>query len=49
MDIQKIFNELGRMHLEIMQLKEDLALAQAKLAQYSVANNSKALESNKTE
>lgn len=31
MDIQKIFNEIGRMHLEIMQLREDLAQAQAEL------------------
>ena len=29
MDINKIFAELGRMHLEIMQLKEQLAQAQA--------------------
>jgi hypothetical protein len=32
MDINKIFNELGRMHLEIMQLREELAKAQAQLA-----------------
>ncbi len=32
MDIQKIFAELGRMHLEIMQLNEQLAQAQAQLA-----------------
>jgi hypothetical protein len=31
MDINKIFNELGRMHLEIMQLREQLAEAEAKL------------------
>jgi len=31
MDINKIFAELGRMHLEIMQLREDLAQAQAQL------------------
>ncbi len=32
MDIQKIFAEIGRMHLEIMQLNEQLAQAQAQLA-----------------
>ncbi len=31
MDIQKIFAELGRMHLEIVQLREQLAQAQAQL------------------
>ena len=31
MDINKIFAELGRMHLEIVQLREQLALAQAQL------------------
>ena len=29
MDIQKIFAEIGRMHLEIVQLKEQLAQSQA--------------------
>lgn len=33
MDINKIFAELGRLHLEVMQLREDLAAAQAKLAE----------------
>jgi len=33
MDINKIFSELGRMHLEIMQLREDLARAQMQLAE----------------
>ena len=33
MDINKLFAELGRMHLHIMQLQEELALAQAKLAE----------------
>jgi capsule polysaccharide export protein KpsE/RkpR len=32
MDINKVFEELGRMHLEIMQLRENLAQAQAQLA-----------------
>lgn len=31
MDINKVFAELGRMHLEVMQLREDLAQAQAQL------------------
>jgi len=29
MDINKIFAELGRLHLEVMQLREELAQAQA--------------------
>jgi hypothetical protein len=33
MDINKIFAELGRLHLEVMQLREQLAEAEAKLAQ----------------
>jgi hypothetical protein len=33
MDINKIFAELGRLHLEVMQLREQLAEAQAKQAQ----------------
>jgi hypothetical protein len=33
MDINKIFAELGRMHLEVMQLREQLAQAQAQLAE----------------
>lgn len=41
MDIQKIFNELGRMHLEIMQLREELAQAQAQLAALQPKNESK--------
>ena len=31
MDIQKIFAELGRLHLEIMHLQEQLAAAQAQI------------------
>lgn len=37
MDVNKIFAELGRMHLELMQVREQLAEAQAKLAQYQEA------------
>ncbi len=32
MDIKEIFAELGRMHLEIKQLQDKLAQAQAQLA-----------------
>lgn len=32
MDISKIFAELGRLHLEVMQLREDLALAQKQIS-----------------
>lgn len=32
MDLQKIFSELGRLHLEVMQLREQLAEAQAQIA-----------------
>lgn len=35
MDINKVFAELGRMHLEVMQLREQLAQAQAQLEQYA--------------
>jgi hypothetical protein len=31
MDIQKVFAEVGRLHLEIMQLNEQIAVLQAKL------------------
>ncbi len=41
MDINKIFAELGRMHLEVMQLREQLTQAQAQLDQYSATNNAK--------
>ncbi len=37
MDIKEIFAELGRMHLEIKQLQEKLATAQAQLSQYTEA------------
>jgi cell division protein FtsB len=37
MDIIKVFAELGRMHLEVLQLQQQLADAQAKLAQYAAA------------
>jgi hypothetical protein len=33
MEIQKLFAELGRMHLEILQLKEQLIAEQGKSAQ----------------
>jgi hypothetical protein len=33
MDINKIFAELGRLHLEVMQLREQLAQAQAQLSE----------------
>lgn len=35
MDINKVFAELGRMHLEVMQLREQLAQATAQLEQYT--------------
>jgi hypothetical protein len=41
MDINKIFAELGRMHLEIIQLREQLAQAQAQLAEAAKAEPSK--------
>lgn len=33
MDINKIFAEIGRMHLELTQLREQLAAAQAQIAE----------------
>ena len=37
MDINKVFAELGRMHLEVMQLREQLTQAQAQLDQYTAS------------
>jgi hypothetical protein len=33
MDIQKVFAELGRLHLEVMQLRDELVSLQAQLAE----------------
>ena len=41
MDINKVFAELGRMHLEVMQLREQLAQSTAQLDQYTATNNAK--------
>jgi len=39
MDINKIFAEIGRMHLEISQLREQLTATQAELAALKSANS----------
>jgi hypothetical protein len=41
METQKIFAELGRMHLEIMQLHEQLAALQMELAKYKESEANK--------